>query len=247
MLALIMTTYQIIPLTKRRIKRGHCFACGTDKIKAGRRYCTPECRQQIQWVLSLSRGLLKIFNTRFAAFSFNDYLVALDILPTWSNEISRFTYDRTREKKPAEDLKELILSSGQEWYQTIENRNSRSYASFLLLQKNHNTILKPESIKPDRRIRPRFSDCEKKSIRLLELKLEELIKEGQTNRIKSAYKKMAKVHHPDVGGDTEKFKQLNEAHQQLLQWAENPRFTSRKALSGCWSYDGATNRWAPPL
>jgi hypothetical protein len=242
-----MTTHQIITSSKRRIQPGHCFACGTDKIKPGRRYCTPECRQQIQWVLSLSRGLLRIFNTRFAAFSFNDYLIALDILPTWSNEISRFTHDRSREKKPAEDLKELILSCGQEWYQIIENRNSKSYASFFLLRKNHNTSIKPESIKPDLRIKPRFSSCEKKSIRLLELKLEELLKEGQTNRIKSAYKKMAKVHHPDVGGDTEKFKQLNEAHQQLLQWAENPQFTSRKALSGCWSYDGATNRWAPPL
>ena len=245
--ALIMTIYQIIPLTKRSIKPGHCFACGTDKIKPGRRYCTPECRQQIQWVLSLSRGLLRIFNTRFAAFSFDDHLVALDILPTWSNDISRFTHDRTREKKPAEDLKELILSCGQQWYQTIANKNSRSYASLLLLRKNHNTYIRPEAIKPDRRIRPRFSGFEKKSIRLLELRLEELIKDGQTNRIKSAYKKMAKVHHPDVGGDPEKFKQLNEAHQQLLQWAENPQFTSRKALLGCWSYDGATNRWAPPL
>ena len=141
MLALIMTTYQIISSTKRRIQRGHCFACGTDKIKPGRRYCTPECRQKIQWVLSLSRGLLGIFNTRFAAFSFNDYLVALDILPTWSNEISRFTYYRSREKKPADDLKKLILSCGQEWYQTIENKNSRSYASLLLLQKNIQNLL----------------------------------------------------------------------------------------------------------
>ena len=31
------------------------------------------------------------------------------------------------------------------------------------------------------------------------------------------------------------------------QRAENPQFTSRKALVDCWSYDGYTNRWAPPL
>jgi len=55
------------------------------------------------------------------------------------------------------------------------------------------------------------------------------------------------VYHPDLGGDAEKFKKLNAAHQQMLLWAENPHFTLRKALLDCWSYDGATNRWSPPL
>jgi len=43
------------------------------------------------------------------------------------------------------------------------------------------------------------------------------------------------------------FKRLNEAHRQMLGWAENPQFTSRKALPDSWSYDGATSRWYPPL
>jgi hypothetical protein len=50
-----------------------------------------------------------------------------------------------------------------------------------------------------------------------------------------------------MGGDDEKFKKLNAAHQQMLLWAENPHFTLRKALLDCWSYDGATNKWSPPL
>lgn len=33
--------------------------------------------------------------------------------------------------------------------------------------------------------------------------------------IKSAYRKLAKKHHPDLGGDPEKFKELNEAHDIL--------------------------------
>ncbi len=82
---------------------------------------------------------------------------------------------------------------------------------------------------------------------LLQLKLEEFVSGKQVPKIKSAYKKLAKVHHPDMGGDAEKFKKLNDAHQQMLLWAENPQFTSRKALNGCWSYDASTNRWAPPL
>ena len=45
----------------------------------------------------------------------------------------------------------------------------------------------------------------------------------------------------------EGIKKLNDAHQQMLSWAQDPQFTSRKTLIDCWSYDGSTNRWSPPL
>ncbi len=198
------------------------------------------------WVLSLSNGLLKAFNARYAAFSFNSDYVLLDVLPVWSREISRFLRRRS-EKKPAEDLKSLILHSGAEWYRIIHNRNSRSFASLSLLNKNSTKRVAPDSIKPDRKLKPRFTKGERASMKLLELKLEEVLCGGQVAQIKSAYKKLAKVHHPDVGGDAEKFKKLNAAHQQMLLWAKNPQFTCRKALIDCWSYDGVTNQWAPPL
>lgn len=199
------------------------------------------------WVLSLSKGLLRIFNARYAAFSFNKRHVILDILPTWSKDISRFIHKRTSGKKPAEDLKDLILQSGEEWYNIIDDNNSKSYASLFILKKNSNSCIMPDSIKPNNRLRPKFSKCEKESMKFLQLDFKELISEGQMSKIKSAYKNLAKVHHPDMGGDAEKFKKLNEAHQQMLLWAESPQFTSRKALTGCWSYDALTSRWAPPL
>ncbi|MBN1626864.1 MAG: DnaJ domain-containing protein [Deltaproteobacteria bacterium] len=95
--------------------------------------------------------------------------------------------------------------------------------------------------------KPRFTRKEKESIKLLNLEAGDLNIGGHLSLIKSAYKKMAKIYHPDMGGDAEKFKKLNEAHQQMLSWAENPQFTSRKALAGCWSFDSSTNRWTPPL
>ncbi|MFC1533848.1 DnaJ domain-containing protein [Thermodesulfobacteriota bacterium] len=195
----------------------------------------------------MSKGLLRIFNARYASFSFNKKHVILDILPVWSKSISRFIQKRTSGKKPAEDLKNLILQSGNEWYHIIDNNNSKSYASLFLLKKNSNRNVAPDSIKPNNKVRPRFSKFEKESAKLLQLELKEFILEGHHSKIKSAYKKMAKIHHPDIGGDAEKFKSLNEAHQQMLLWAENPQFTSRKALIDCWSYDSSTNRWAPPL
>jgi hypothetical protein len=224
-----------------------CLSCGTFHIGAGRRYCSKDCRQQMAWVLSLANGLLRVFNARYAAFSFDKRFVVLDVLPVWSGRISRFLCRRTAGKKPAEDLKRLILQSGDEWYRLVNNRTSGSYASLCLLQRNHNKAVAPESIKPDERKRPRLSKQERESMKLLKLRLEELFSAAHTARIKTAYKKLAKVHHPDVGGDAEEFKKLNEAHQQMLLWADDPHFTSRKALVDCWSYDGATNRWSPPI
>jgi DnaJ-class molecular chaperone len=40
-------------------------------------------------------------------------------------------------------------------------------------------------------------------------------KNAETAEIRTAYKQLAKEHHPDKGGDPEKFKQLSEAHEVL--------------------------------
>jgi hypothetical protein len=201
----------------------------------------------MQWVLSLSKGLLIAFNARYAAFSFDQDFVVLDVLPIWSQDISRFLYRRPGGKKPAEDLKHLILQSGTEWYRLVHHRTSKSYASLFLLKRNHKKDLNPKSIKPDKKLKPRLSRFERECLKLLELPAEDLFSGGKVAKIRSAYKRLAKVYHPDLGGDAEKFKKLNAAHQQMLLWAENPHFTLRKALLDCWSYDGATNKWSPPL
>lgn len=228
-------------------KKRKCLACGNTELGRRRRYCSPDCKSQIMWVLSLSKGLLSSFNTRYASFSFNRSQVTLDILPAWSKEISRFTHKRTSGQKPAHDLKRLILDSGSEWYALIDDNNSRSYASLSILKKKSNRSIPSKSIKPDNRVKPRFSKDERQALKHLRLKLEELIAEEKTTKIKSAYKKMARIHHPDMGGDAEEFRKVKDAHEQMLTWAENPQFSSRKALIDCWSYDASTNKWVPPL
>jgi hypothetical protein len=228
-------------------KTTRCLSCGTERIKPGRRYCSKECRQQINWVLTLSKGLLRTFNIRYAAFSFTSNQVILDMLPVWSKKVSRFSSKRTAGRKPAEDLKNLILQSGREWYHLVDNNNSRSYASLFMLTQNHKKGINPANIKPNRKAHLRLSKREKDCLKILQLERTDLSNDGYLAKIRSAYKKMAKLHHPDMGGDEERFKQLNEAHKQMLLWAENPQYTSRKALRDCWSYDGSNNRWSPPL
>jgi hypothetical protein len=227
--------------------RGRCVACGTDRIKPRRRYCSNECRHQMNWVLWLSKGLLRTFNIRYAAFFFTKDWVILDMLPAWSSEISRFTYMRTPGSKPATDLKKLILDSGKQWHYLVGNNNSKSSASLYMLMKNHHKGADPQSIQPKKRFRPRLTKHEQVSMKILQLDKDDLISGSHTIKIKSAYKRLAKVYHPDLGGDEEKFKQLNEAHNQMLLWSRNPQYTSRKALQNCWFYDGFSNRWSPPL
>lgn len=201
----------------------------------------------MHWVLSLSKGLLRTFNARYAAFFFDPDQVILDVLPTWSKTISRFGCVRTAGIRPAEDLKNLILESGREWYGLLEKRNSRSYASLFLLQKNHAQDVDPATIKPESNRKLRLTKDERDYLKILELDESALSNQCRHIQIRSAYRKMAKRCHPDLGGDSEKFKRLNEAHQKMLSWAQAPQYYSKRALRDCWSYDGYTNRWSPPL
>ena len=231
----------------RRVAKRTCLSCGTQDMKKGRRYCSKECRQKINWVLALSKGLLSALNARYAAFSFTREMVMLDVYPSWSKEISRFTYQRKNGQKPAEDLKCLVVQWGREWHRLVNNRNSKSRASLTLINRTNQNDISPDNVKPCRRVQPRLSRTEAFSLKVLQLSRNDLSSDSTNEKIKSAYKKMAKIHHPDVGGDEECFKQLQNAHEQMLQWAENPQFTFRKALEGCWFYDGYTGRWSPPL
>ncbi|MGD8387186.1 MAG: hypothetical protein PVG49_08585 [Desulfobacteraceae bacterium] len=250
MTALRSTGNASLPLVpSRRGSRGkrRCLSCGTPDMNGGRRYCSKECREQMMWVLSLSKGLLRAFNARYAAFYFDDEHVVLDILPLRSGHISRFSCRRRGDRKPADDLKALVLQSGEEWHDLVSNHHSKGYATLFLLRRNHDHSLQPESVKPDCRTRPRFSRKERESMKTLNIGVNDLLSAQSVLKIKSAYKQKAKLHHPDMGGDAEDFRRLAEAHQQMLLWAKNPQFTSRKALTDCWSYDGFTNRWVPPL
>jgi len=224
-----------------------CVACGTENIKPGRRYCSKECRQKLQWTLALSKGLLQTLNTRYATFSFNDYYVALDIMPTWSKSISRFVYAREAGHTPALALKELILEAGKEWHAKRSSRISRSLSSQSILEANVEQSIHPDTIKPAANRMPKLSVEQKKALHHLNIPMDALIFGDYAKEIKRAYRVMAKLHHPDTGGDGERFKAINEAHESMLEWVESPRFQSNSALPGCWSYNGYKNRWSPPL
>ena len=54
-------------------------------------------------------------------------------------------------------------------------------------------------------------------------------KEASVDEMKSSFRSLSKKHHPDVGGDEEKFKEINEAYSvlsdpQKKQEYDNPGF-----------------------
>ncbi len=231
--------------SKKRASK--CLACGTNDIKPGRRYCSKECRQKLIWSLSLSKGLLQTLHTRYAVFSFTEHFVALDVMPTWSNRISRFICRKKAGYSPANTLKELTLEAGKEWYKKRSSRISHSVASQSILEENIEYSINPDSIKPGTHKIPKLSADQKKGLRYLNIHMKKLTFGDYVKEIKKAYRGMAKVYHPDKGGDGDRFKEINRANELMQQWIEDPKFQLNNKLPGCWSYNGYTNRWSPPL
>jgi len=168
-------------------------------------------------------------------------------LPTWSNEISRFVYERKSGYAPAHALKELILEAGKEWYRKRSRRISRSFSSQSILEEKTEKDINPDSIKPNTNRTPKLSADQKKALGHLDIPIDTLIFGDYVEELKKAFRRMAKIHHPDKGGDGERFKEINRAHESMLEWSETPKFQSNSALPGCWSYNGYRNRWSPPL
>lgn len=56
--------------------------------------------------------------------------------------------------------------------------------------------------------------------------------------IKKAFRNLAKIHHPDKGGDTEKFKKINEAYEVLCD-PEKRRKYDFSRQGGGWPYGGS--------
>ena len=214
-----------------------------------RRFCSDECRDRMHWVLKLSTGLLRACSTRYAAFSFTDNVVILDILPTWSNKISRFMSFRRSGGKPADDLKFIILNAGRKWHEMVENKVSWTAASMSLLEQNVRKDLKSDCVKPGKITSLKCSNKTKKNLKILGLTYDDITAGGNRRKaITSAFRRMVKQFHPDTGGTPEDFNRIIAAHEQILDWSTNkPSLKTKMAIESGWSYNGYDNRWTPPL
>src|SRR3990167_4329960 len=67
-----------------------------------------------------------------------------------------------------------------------------------------------------------------------------VLKSASNDDIKKAFRKLSHQHHPDKGGDQEKFKEINEAYQVL----SDPKKRATYDQFGSADFSGRQNSWA---
>jgi len=208
-----------------------------------RRYCSIKCRQRLRYKLDIRTGLLKALNAKYATFYFTSDVIILDMLPYGSNEIFSYIFPRTNGKKPAEDFSKMADILGNAWW-AEKNRTKKNYlATRHVYKQAEKTKASIASIKP---FENRIPTIEKTALIYLKLGRPDLYSSELKKTIKNAYRKQAKIHHPDHGGDTESFRKIHTAYEQLISWAKSPSFTRRRGFPDKWFYDDSQNRWVQP-
>ncbi len=227
--------------------RRPCLSCGKNKLpKARRRYCSDKCKKRLDFALYIATGLVQTLRARYAAFSYTEDTLILDILPVAPNVISRFVWKRNGDKRVADDLLDMVEQVGRDWHAREEETGSRWWASQHLLDRTSRIDICVSTVVPVSKKMPWLNHKQKNALKLLELTRDQILSKDSVQWIKSAYRRKAKLHHPDKGDTSNKFVEINEAHAELLNWTESPKYRSRKALPNSWCYDAARKRWVPP-
>ena len=231
------------PFSSEGTAKNSCLSCGTTEDMGRRKYCSIECRQRLRYNLNLRTGLLRALNTRYATFYFTNSIIILDVLPYGSEELFSYFFPRTAGRKPVEDFCTMSNILGNAWWAERNRTNKRYRATQFLLEKAESKHAGSAPIKPMEVKEPAKLN---KSLTFLRLNKADLNSPQLHGKIKSAYRKQAMKHHPDRGGNAAVFRKLHEAYEQIIKWAENPVFVSRRGFPDKWFYNGGTNRWVQP-
>lgn len=240
---MLSSTHQSMPICTAKNGRT-CLACGTALRARQRRYCSPVCRQHLLISLNRRTGLLRALNTRYATFSFNEWIISMDLLPYGMEKIHSFMLPRSPGKKPVEDFCALCNVLGRAWWREKNRTHKRYIASQSILDRAALLAKAKESVIPPMTTVPTVGASH---LIRLELGFTDLV--GRPNietSIKQAFRRQAKRHHPDLGGNPKAFRKLHEAYEKLLEWARNPCFALKSGFPEKWLYEGATSRWSQP-
>ena len=222
-----------------------CLSCGTTENMGTRKYCSVACRKKLRHQLNVRTGLLKALNTRYATFYFTEELLIMDVLPLGSVKIYSFLFTRSRNRKPAEDFSELCNVLGNAWWGEMKRTNRGYLASRHVLNQADPENSSAESIQPTVVKIPAVKGSGK-SLVYLKLDREALHSKKLKQVIKTAYRRQARIVHPDLGGGKDAFRKVYQAYEDLMAWAEEPSFLKRSGFPDKWFYDGNKNRWVQP-
>jgi hypothetical protein len=225
------------------IEPKRCLSCGTMVNLGRRRYCSIDCRQKLRQRLDMRCGLLQALNTRYATFYFSDFLIIMDILPYGYKEICSFFYPRTPGKNPGEDFGRMADILGETWWAEQRRTKKRYFATLHVLKQATRNLVPPQAVKPRILHTP---DIRPASLIYLNLEKSNLNSPELFKMIRDAYRRQAKIHHPDLGGNAVMFRKIHQAYRDLLRWAENPSFIRHRGFPDKWFYEGEKERWTQP-
>lgn len=209
-----------------------------------KKYCSVACRQALRSKLDMRTGLLQALNTRYATFYFSDIMIIMDILPYGFKEICSFFYPRSPGARPGDDFSTMSNILGESWWAEKRRTNKRYLASMhVLTLANHNRV-PAKAVRPNATVTPHIKTA---SLVYLNLNKTDLFSPELDRIVKKAYRKQAKIFHPDIGGDAGIFRKINQAYEDLSKWADNPTFIRRRGFPDKWFYDGSANKWIQPV
>jgi hypothetical protein len=225
-------------------KQNSCLSCGTTMNMKNRKYCSIRCRQNLRQKLNMRSGLLQALNTRYATFYFSDKAIIMDVIPRGFKEIFRFTQLRSLAQKPAEDFSKMTNMLGSAWWAEEKRTNKKYLASQSVLELATRYSVSLMAMRPRVLTVPTVKI---ESLNYLQIDKEDLRSSNLHKIIKNAYRRQAKLHHPDLGGQAITFRKLHDAYKELLYWADDPTFIRRRGFSGKWFYDGENKKWVQPI
>jgi len=240
---------------KRKAKQAvpqACLACGTFLADKRKKYCSHDCCEDLAAQLERWSGLLVGLEARYANFWFTDSLLVLDVLKQNAQEVLRFAYRRAPGKKPFEDYFDMANELGTHWWAAMKKTRTRFRATESVFAKAVRAGVPPEVLKPKAHKRSRISQ---KSLACLKLSINDLLSDTAYQNIKSAYRRAALRHHPDTGGSSRSFIEVQKAYEELRRIVTRGRTNSLgdfltgiryRAVPGKWCFDGRARRWHRP-
>ncbi len=233
-----------VPHQQQQARR-RCLSCGTTAhMNRKRRYCSMACKESLLLALNRRTGLLTALGARCATFYFTDALIILDILPYGSEQLYSFYTRREQGRAPADDFKRMANTLGSRWWQERDRTHKYYLASRYLLDHVARKVADADAMRPDEQLLPSIRS---EALSLLKLGKSDLQTTALHRTIKQAYRRQAKTHHPDRGGEVAVFRRIHDAYESLINWAEKPSFTRRRGFADKWFYEASTNRWIHPI
>jgi hypothetical protein len=171
-------------------------------------------------------------------------MIYMDVVPYGIKEIFRYSSERSVGNIPADDFSTMTNMLGIAWWEEEKRTTKKYLASRHVLELANKCVISPSLMRP-RLIK--VPTVKTEVINFLEIDKADLHSSHLSKIIKDAYRRLAKTHHPDRGGDAKAFRKLHAAYTELLCWADSPTFIRRRGFSDKWYYDGENRKWIQPV